>query len=222
MSANPYRQLVAEEFPDPVPADFRGQNLLGKRFSSWVVIGFSGKAKNGHTLWNCICDCGTRRIVDGGNLKSACSISCGCYQATQGGLTQKHPLAKTWCNLVQRCGNPGHPDFKHYGGRGIIMPESWAKFENFLADMGASHSPGMTLERIDNNASYSKGNCRWATRREQALNRRTNRPITINGETRLLGEWSAITGLRRETISCRIAAGTDPIRPRGPTSKRYG
>lgn len=77
----------------------------------------------------------------------------------------------TWVNMKARCDNPNRPDYKNYGGRGIIYDPRWALYKNFAEDMGAKPA-GLTLERVDNNGNYCKANCIWTTRAEQSRNRR--------------------------------------------------
>lgn len=78
-----------------------------------------------------------------------------------------------WLNMKARCNNFNNPAYKNYGGRGITYTASWETFPIFLADMGVCPNAELTLERVDNSRGYNKLNCYWATRTEQAYNRRT-------------------------------------------------
>lgn len=89
---------------------------------------------------------------------------------TRHGLSNT-PTHVTWMSMNQRCNDPGAVQYPYYGGRGITVCDRWQSFENFLADMG-ERPEGLTLDRIDGDGNYEPGNCRWATKSEQAKNRK--------------------------------------------------
>jgi hypothetical protein len=108
--------------------------------------------------------------------------------------------------MKQRCNNPNDKDYKDYGGRGIKVCERWNDFQNFFADMG-SRPPGLTLDRINNDGNYEPGNCRWATRKEQASNTRKQRMfIAMNHEGTMIAsnnqsEFAKKHGLNLGSVS---------------------
>jgi hypothetical protein len=111
-----------------------------------------------------------------------------------------------WNSMKQRCLYQKHKSFASYGGAGVTICDKWLEFGGFIDDMGECPS-GMSLDRIDGNKGYFKENCRWATPKQQARNRKSSRTLTAFGVTRLLVEWSELYGIRTDTLSWRLKKG---------------
>lgn len=198
-------------------------DIAGQRFGAWTVLHKATDAPARKVAyWECRCDCGTVRDVDGGRLRKGLSESCGCQAPEKIGAAHvKHGLYGTltyriWRGMKQRCQNPKARDYSDYGGRGIAVCERWQRFENFAADMGEAPA-GMTIERKDNNAGYAPDNCRWATPEEQQLNTRRNRRVAHAGKEQTVTEWAREYGIPSATLFARLNKGWDMARALGPS-----
>lgn len=112
-------------------------------------------------------------------------------------------LVKVYREMIRRCNNLKHTAYKNYGGRGIKVCEEWQDVNTFIADMLPSYKHGLTIERINNNGNYEPSNCRWATPKEQALNRRNTRLIEHNGLRLTLSDWARKLGVPKSRLSMR-------------------
>lgn len=194
------------------------ESLVGRKFGRWVVVSFAdyGDHENlsKYAMWNCVCECGTKRKVIGRNLLYGLTESCGCLaNETTSARNRTHgmtysPEYNAWSAMWQRA--RGTSEKIRYFDRGIDCCDRWKSFEKFYEDMGP-RPVGHTLDRKDNDKGYSPDNCRWATPKQQARNRGTNLIVHAYGKSLTLAEWADLTGLDYHVLWARIAQlGWDP------------
>lgn len=119
------------------------------------------------------------------------------------------PTYRSWYSMHDRCINPANESYPHYGAKGVTVCQRWDSIEAFVADMGL-RPDGMTIDRMDRTKGYEPGNCRWATPKEQARNRKSARLVTALGRTQHLVDWAREAGLSHQLIRHRLRAGWTP------------
>ena len=205
------------------------EDLIGKVFGRLTVLSFYGyktckssdrKGLKGLSQYVCLCSCGNKKIVTRNCLITGKTKSCGCLRRETTSKMSKSRrripntletkrLYNIWKEMKCRCGNIKNKNYKMYGGRGIDVCPEWKKdFMNFYnwAILNGYNSE-LTLDRIDNNKNYEPLNCRWATYKEQARNRRNTRIIEYQGISLPLSTWCDELSLNYNRVLQRIDAG---------------
>lgn len=189
----------------------RFQVKKGDRFGKWTVVSDPYVcAKDMHRHVMVRCECGIERDLNVRYLASGESRSCG----RKGCVKVKHGLARSplylcWQDIKRRCYDKSLWCYRLYGGEGKLMCNEWRQSFKPFAEWAVSNGyrEGLTIERIDNSKGYTPDNCRWATRKEQSRNRRTNRIIEFRGEAKCLQAWIDELGLSGNTVRTRLKRG---------------
>lgn len=208
-------------------------DMTGKSYGQLTVKNYS-HTKGKVAYWTCICSCGKEVTAVGTSIRSGNTTSCGHDRYKNAGAAaakactihgmEGTPTYRSWKSMKERCLKPEHKSYYHYGD--IPICRRWVNsFKAFYDDMGV-RPKGTTLDRIDNEKGYEPGNCRWATHKEQARNKRNNRVIEYRGQEKTLAEWSEITGIPHDTLSWRLKKWGDvekclstPVRAMKPSSE---
>lgn len=178
--------------------------IIGKKFERLTVIAELPNSNRGIHNFKCQCECGNENVVDYYKLINGKTKSCGCYAKDRNTTHGKSDsrIYHVWIDFKDRCNNTNNTAYKFYGGRGISVCGEWINsFESFYKwAMENGYTDDLTIDRIDVDGNYEPSNCRWATMREQANNRRNSIKIKCDGVEVPLTDIARKYGIPRQTL----------------------
>lgn len=182
---------------------YPGNIKPGEIFGSLKAIRFIKMGEDHYARWEFLCACGSVTVRRASTVKQGKVLTCGCSQTTLNGMYNTTEYT-TWKGIIARCYNKNNPNYSDYGGRGIVMSDTWRhSFINFYNDMGPKPLPieKFTIDRTDVNGNYCKENCAWVTWDEQAANRRNNVRLMYKGKLELQYHVAAWIGIHATRVS---------------------
>lgn len=189
-------------------------DLTGDQYGSVKVIGIALDEPGKKKKWLCECSCGNRFITAGSNLRSGHTRHCPqCGYKATGEKSRTHGMTHTklygvWQSMQNRCKDPKNKSYLDYGGRGISVCDEWKDPSTFFEWAKTNgYREGLEIDRIDVNGNYSPDNCRWITRLENSNNKRNNKLIEYNGETKTLAQWARFFDVNYKRLSKLLTRG---------------
>jgi len=192
-------------------------DITGQVFHRLTAIRYLYTNKHRAAVWEFRCSCPSETIIQKAAIavKSGHTKSCGCfYEETRQSSATTHggcyePEYTSYTCMMKRCYDKSHESYHRYGGRGVTVQANWHdNYAQFKKDMPTMPSPNHnTVDRIDGTRNYEVGNVRWATRKDQQRNMKSNVLLTFNGKTQCMAAWSEEKGWHPSKIKNRRRAG---------------
>ena len=190
------------------------RDITGQKFGNLTAIRYDHRDESNIDkphYWLFRCDCGKEMVVKKSAVTSgntsrcpSCSAKLMAKYNTTHGCT-KTRLYKEWKGMIERCECKSHTSWGRYGAKGITICDEWHKFEPFRDwAIANGYNDNLTIDRINSNGNYEPSNCRWASVREQANNKKSTIWITYDGETMQLSYWADNLGISYHTLYDRL------------------